>query len=196
MDISNRKFVVIRHAERIKNTGDISGDGPLTNEGITHAEEQAKQLAAQLREQGIRQIDQAIISGSIRCAQTWAIYWSVLLASGIKVVQFIMDRKFFSTPEEDEDWRRLYTEQLQDYLAAQREKGEAAATMEFAGDLVRACAIRTIAATEIAFTDGAQTVVSVTHGPHDILIAERFGADGIEGLKLGEFRLIENVAIE
>ncbi len=184
------KLIIGRHADYTK-TKEATGDGPLTEEGKVDARLDAGQLASQLASLGITAIDHAVVSGSIRGSQTFAIYWSVLLEKGIQIWEYQMDKQFFSTKEEDAKWADIAISQREKFLDAKTKNGEVAAVMEFAGEMVEDCAVRTVKALKAAQAGGAEVMMCMTHGPHDILIASYYGHKFEKGIAKGSYRILD-----
>jgi len=184
--------IIVRHGKRELKTGEKSGDGPLTSLGRAGVTITAIQLATDLGSvYHIGTIDLAVVSGSIRCAETFAIVWRVFLEKSIFIAEYDMRKEYFSTPEEDTGWTALYSEQGEAFHAAQKQSGEKEAVLHYARDLVLACAYRTVRRIRKAVEDeGAQTVLCVTHGPHDAFIAEALTRQPHEGLAQGDARII------
>lgn len=178
--------IIQRHGERWLKTGEKSGDGPLTEQGRETAERWAHAIVGALRSLDVKEIDLAVISGSIRCAETFSLTWRVLRKAGIVIRQYDMSKDYFSTPEEDVAWTRLYTEKLDQYLADQDELGEKGAILKHMGGEVSACVDRTIS----AVSANSKVVLFVTHGPHDALIAQHFTNQGHPGLQMGHAMII------
>ena len=181
-------LIIFRHGDRFKNTGELSGDGPLTPKGMEDVTVSAHALAESLQKQDYKKIDVAVVSGSIRCAQTFAIIWQVLLKFSISIGQYDMRKEFFSTTEEDQGWNDLYANHRDELLKEISEVGEKDAVLKRAGRLVRPCADRTIARIVKAYTSSQPTVLVVTHAPHDCLIEEHFSLVGrSECLEQGKY---------
>lgn len=171
-------LIIFRHGDRLKNTGELSGDGPLTPKGIEDVTVSAHALAESLKKQDYTKIDVAVVSGSIRCAQTFAIIWQVLLKFGISIGEYDMKKEFFSTTEEDQGWNDLYANHRDELLKEISEVGEKTAVLKRAGRLVKPCVQRTTTRISKAFASGKPTVLVVTHAPHDTLIEEHYSLVG------------------
>ena len=186
-------LIIQRHAERLKNTGEASGDGPLTTSGRAQAEMQAQLMEIQLKRRFVTQIDYAIVSGSIRCAETFAETWRHLLTAGIRISDYTMAKEYFSTVEEDKSWAKLFVPpQYEKFMTAQKAVGERQATLDFAGTLVEACVKRTVNAIKSAVMESRkQVILVVTHEPHAALIVERFTGTDQQILELGHFAVID-----
>jgi len=184
-------LIIFRHGQRHLNTGETSGDGPLTKEGLETVRIQAHQLAAVLKKKSVHSIDCAIVSGSARCAQSFTEIWRVLLKKSIMVLSYDMHTQYTASANEAKEWNALYA-QHGIMLAAEIDRiGEKAAVMHYAGKLVNPCSNRTIEGIKQAIKHGAETILVVTHGPHDTLIAEAFtGKVYPTCLKLGQYRII------
>lgn len=184
--------ILFRHGHRYLNTGEISGDGPLTKEGLETVRIQAHQLAAELKRKDAGSIDCAIVSGSARCAQTFTEIWRILLKKKIIVHTFDMHAKYTASANEAKEWNALYAQHGVMLRAEIDRIGEKAAVMQHAGNLVKPCAYRTIDGIKQAMKHGAETTLVVTHAPHDTDIAEAFTGNVYpECLKLGHYRIIE-----
>lgn len=183
--------ILVRHGKREIKTGEKSGDGPLTSLGRAGVHISAQQLATNVfNEYRIGTIDLAIVSGSIRCAETFSIVWRVFLKQGIFIAEYDMRKEYFSTPEEDAGWTALYAERGDIFLETQKRLGEKGAARRHAWNLVAPCVDRTLERIRRAIDDGAQTVLCVTHGPHDAFIEECLTGQDHEGLAQGDARII------
>ncbi len=187
-----RDLIIFRHGRRFIDTKEASGDGPLTPAGIARVQVQAKSLAKELKALSISTIDLAVVSGSIRCSQTFALIWTVLHSKGIVVKEYDMRRKYFGTKLENAGWKSMYVEHGDALRKMIRSVGEKEAVMKFAADLVNPCVQRTNARISRAFNkDEARTVIVVTHAPHDALIEESFtGVAWDDCLEMGDYRII------
>lgn len=183
--------ILVRHGKRDIKTGEKSGDGPLTSLGRAGVHITAFQLATDLiATYRIGVIDLAIVSGSIRCAETFAIVWKVLLEKSIFIAEYDMRKEYFSTPEEDAQWATFWAEKEDVFREAQKRLGEKGAVRKHAWHLVAPCVDRTLERIRRACDDGAQTVLCVTHGPHDAFIAECLTGQEHEGLAQGGARIV------
>ena len=184
-------LIIFRHGERLVNTGERSGDGPLTPKGIEDVIASAYTLAESLQKQDCRLIDVAVVSGSVRCAQTFGIIWQILFRFDITIEVCDMRKEFFSTAEEDQGWNDLYTNHRDELLKEISEVGEKAAVLKRAGHLVWPCVKRTTTRISNAFAAGKPTVLVVTHAPHDTLIEEHYSlVDREKCLELGKYRML------
>jgi broad specificity phosphatase PhoE len=184
-------LIVFRHGDRLKNTGELSGDGPLTPKGIEDVTVSAHNLALFLQRHGYTQICLAVVSGSIRCAQTFGIIWHVLLKFGIRISEYDMNKEYFSTSHEDEGWNKLYANHREELLTEIKEVGEKAAVLKWAGNLVRPCVRRTTRRINQAYAAGQSNVLVITHSPHDCLIEEHYSQVELsQCLEQGNFRTL------
>lgn len=179
-----KTIVLIRHAERMKEASPVSGDAPISEAGRARIVQTMREnVVPTLERYGIKEIDLAIVSGSTRCCETFAEAWRELLAASIQINRVEIRREFYSTPEEDEEWARLWTDGLEDYLRDESAYGEKAAVLKHAGSIVEACVDRILSL--VNESDRWVTMV-VTHGPHDARLAERLTGVAHKGLVKGE----------
>ncbi len=169
-----KQFGYTHHEKLGKETGELSGDGPLTAKGIADVTDSAHNFAETLLQWGCNHIDLAVVSGSIRCAETIAIIWRILHENCITIGVCDMRKDYFSTVEEDRGWAELYANHKSELLQRIAEVGEKKAVLEYAADLVRPCAERTIARVEKGVADGCRSFIVVTHAPHDTIIEGHF----------------------
>lgn len=176
-------LIIFRHGRRKINTGELSGDGPLTPDGIEDVKQSAYGLVDDILKMPYmewhRKIDLAVVSGSIRCAQTFAIIWDCMMRSGMGIGEYDMRKEYFSTREEDVGWNELYTKRGLELRRDAEALGEKEAVLKHAGKLVWPCAERTIQRLDAAFgAEGHNSILLVTHAPHDCLIEKHFSVVG------------------
>ena len=187
-----KRLILFRHGERTIQTGEASGDGPLTPAGQAVVEVYTESVIRSLRAARVTKIDLAVVSGSIRCAETFAIIWRRFLEQDIKIEEYDMDRKYFATPGEIAAWNYLYRHRGKALRRLIEKIGEKRAVMGFASELVQLCAQRTAVPVQRALDHGAKNILVVTHGPHDALIQEQFtGVECETCLALGTYNIIE-----
>lgn len=172
--------IIFRHGHRYVATREISDDGPLSPAGKEIVKESAREIAKKLRSRKIHLIDLAVISGSIRCAQTFAIIWEELLLNDIIIREYKMRPEFYSLPEENIEWDRVY--ENEEYRADSKKLAEKELLMKHASHLVEAIAQRTLA----AIPKNINNVLIVTHGVVDSLIIKDLTAQEIEPLRPGK----------
>jgi broad specificity phosphatase PhoE len=180
--------------KRHLNTGESSGDGPLTKCGIQTIRTTARRAADELKKSGIVKIDRAIISGSVRCIQSFAEIWRTFIKRGIAIENIDIHRKYYTGGAgEDAEWLKIYSGASKVQLLSQINRvGEKKAVLDRAGHLIRPCVNRTVDGIREACRHGATNMVLVTHAPHDTLIAEALtGTVYTECLEVGYYRTIE-----
>ena len=191
------RLIIFRHGKRYI-TGEASGDGPLTREGIETTRNSAVKLRMELIQKHVEKIDLAIVSGSIRGAQTFSILWTVLLTafteSPLPIVLYDMSKDYFSTAEEDARWKVFYSQMKETHEAAKALVGEKEAYLRsaLARGLIESCVHRTVNRIRAGVWDGAQNILLVTHAPHDALIAEAVtSVPCSQCLEVGTYRIVE-----
>jgi broad specificity phosphatase PhoE len=158
---------------------------------VQNAEYYANRLITELIDSKIGLINEAIVSGSVRCVETFAIIWRELHKRHIKIESNEIHKQFFSTRAEDVGWKEFYRANHAILFNRIEAVGEKKAVMEGAGHLVRPCVKRTVTRIKKGLRDGARTILVVTHSPHDVFIEKAFtGVEQPKCLEQGHYRII------
>lgn len=168
-----RRLILFRHGKREINWCDRPDDGPLV---IEHTEEiirSARDLATELYEEGIDTIDYVSVSGSIRCAETFAHVWRTLQMSGIQVAEYDMSEEFFGIDKEDRLMRQMYREKRKEFESLRATEGEVEAYCKLVPGVVFSRAKRTVQTLRKAL-EYKLTVMAVTYSPCEAIIEGMF----------------------
>lgn len=187
------ELYLFRHGKRHIDTREITGDGPLTPFGEQQVQVSAEDLRNKLHAKRVRHID-AVVSGSIRCAQTFGIIWEMfhsLKQRRILIRHYDMDRQYYCTPAEGLQWSLMYEAHGTELLRRIDIIGEKTAVLGYAGNLVRPCVRRTVNGIKKALEGGSDRILVVTHAPHDTLIEEHFTGKPVDAcLGLGQCKIV------
>lgn len=188
-----KRLILFRHGQRYLDWCENPDDGPLV---LVHSDaliNNARQLGVSLTDRGVSEIDFVAVSGSIRCAETFAYIWRSLMDCGIRIATYDMWSEFFGTEEEGAMFRTIYRDKRAEFEELRKQGGEVAAYCTLIPDAVIPCALRTRDALSHAFARGAATVMAVTHSPHEALIEAAFTGEILrrDPIMQGAYKMIE-----